>query len=148
MLSSSVISNYLQLHRLQPTRLLCPWNFPGKNTGVGCHFLFQGIFPTQGSTRISCISCTGRQILYHCTTWQAQTVLYLSSSNFLGFPGGSVSKESACNAGDLSSIHGLGRYPGRGGGQPTPVFLPRESPWTEKPGRLQSMGPQRVRHDE
>ena len=29
-------------------RLLCPWNFPAKNTGVGCHFLLQGIFPTQG----------------------------------------------------------------------------------------------------
>ena len=28
--------------------LLCPWDFPGKNTGVGCHFLFQGIFLTQG----------------------------------------------------------------------------------------------------
>ena len=28
-------------------RLLCPWNSPYKNTGVGCHFLFQGIFPTQ-----------------------------------------------------------------------------------------------------
>ena len=34
---------------LQPARLLCPWDFPGKNTGVGCHFLFQGIFPTRGS---------------------------------------------------------------------------------------------------
>ena len=32
--------------RLQPARLLCPWDFPGKNTGVGCHFLLQGIFPT------------------------------------------------------------------------------------------------------
>ena len=31
-----------------PTRLLCPWDFPGKNTGVGCCFLLQGIFPTQG----------------------------------------------------------------------------------------------------
>ena len=30
-------------------RLLCPRNFPGKNTGVGCRFLLQGIFPTQGS---------------------------------------------------------------------------------------------------
>ena len=29
--------------------LFCPWDFPGKNTGVGCHFLFQGIFVTQGS---------------------------------------------------------------------------------------------------
>ena len=30
-------------------RLLCPWDFPGENTGAGCHFLLQGIFPTQGS---------------------------------------------------------------------------------------------------
>ena len=30
-------------------RFLCPWNFPGKRTGVGCHFLLQGVFPTQGS---------------------------------------------------------------------------------------------------
>ena len=32
---------------------LCPWNFPGKNTGVLCHFLLQGIFPTQGSDLVS-----------------------------------------------------------------------------------------------
>ena len=32
---------------------LCPWDFPGKNTGVGCHFLLQGFFPTQGSTLFS-----------------------------------------------------------------------------------------------
>src|SRR5574337_44455 len=32
-----------------PARFLCPWDFSGKNTGVGCHFLFQGIFPTQRS---------------------------------------------------------------------------------------------------
>ena len=47
------------------TRLLCPWNFPDKNTGVGCHFLFQWIFPTQGSNLHLFISCIGRQILYH-----------------------------------------------------------------------------------
>ena len=35
-------------HGLQPTRLLCPQNSPDKTTGVGCHFLLQGIFPTQG----------------------------------------------------------------------------------------------------
>ena len=39
----------LQPHRLQLARLLCPRDFPGKNTGVGCHFLLQGIFPNQGS---------------------------------------------------------------------------------------------------
>ena len=36
-------------HALYPTSFLCPWNFPGKNTGVGCHFLLQGLFLTQGS---------------------------------------------------------------------------------------------------
>ena len=36
---------------LQPTRLLCPWNFSGKNTGMGCRFLPQWIFLTQGCTK-------------------------------------------------------------------------------------------------
>ena len=39
----------LQPHGLQPTRLLHPWDFPGKNTGVGCHFLLQVIFKAQES---------------------------------------------------------------------------------------------------
>ena len=39
----------LWLHRRPPARLLCPWDFPGKNTGVGCHTFLQGIFLTQGS---------------------------------------------------------------------------------------------------
>ena len=47
--SCSVMSNSLQPHGLQPARFLCPWDFPGKNTEVGCQFLLQGIFPTQGS---------------------------------------------------------------------------------------------------
>ena len=38
----------LQHHGLLPARLLCPWDSPGKNTGVGCHFLLQGNFSTQG----------------------------------------------------------------------------------------------------
>ena len=51
----------LRPHGLLPTRLLCPWDFPGKDTGVGCHFLLQGIFPTQGSNP-GLLHC--RQILY------------------------------------------------------------------------------------
>ena len=47
-LSHSVVSLSLWPYGLQPTRLLCPWNFPGKNTGVLCYFLLQGVFPTQG----------------------------------------------------------------------------------------------------
>ena len=48
-LCRSVVSDSLQPHRLQPARLLCPWDFLGHSTGVDCHFLLQGIFPTQGS---------------------------------------------------------------------------------------------------
>ena len=43
-------------------RLLCPWNFPGKNTSLGCHSFLQGIFPTQGSN-LGLLHC--RQVLYH-----------------------------------------------------------------------------------
>ena len=49
MLSSFSHACSLQSHRLWPAKLLCPGDSPGKNTGVGCHFILQGIFPTQGS---------------------------------------------------------------------------------------------------
>ena len=44
----SVLSDSLRHCGLKPARLLYPWNFPDKNTGVGFHFLLQGTFPTQG----------------------------------------------------------------------------------------------------
>ena len=59
--SHSVMSNSLQTSGLKPTSLLCPWDSPGKNTGVGGHSLLQGIFPTQGLNR-GLLHC--RQILY------------------------------------------------------------------------------------
>ena len=43
------MSDSLATHGLEPSRLLCPWDFPGKSTGVVCQFLLQGIFLTQGS---------------------------------------------------------------------------------------------------
>ena len=61
-LGHSGMSNSLWPHALQPFRLLCPWDSPGKDTGVGCHALLQGIFPTQGSNP-GLPHC--RQILYH-----------------------------------------------------------------------------------
>ena len=51
----SVVSDSLQPQGLQPARLLCPWDSPGKNTGVGCHFLLQGIFLTLVSN--PCLLC-------------------------------------------------------------------------------------------
>jgi len=58
---ASVMSDSLWPCGPLPTRVLCPWDSPGKNTGVGCHALLQGIFLTQGSN--PCLSC-----LLH---WQA-----------------------------------------------------------------------------
>ena len=49
-------------HGLQPVRLLCPWDFPGKNTGVGCHFFSRGSSQPKDQTHTSSI---GRWILYH-----------------------------------------------------------------------------------
>ena len=65
MRAHSVVSDYLRPQGLGADRLLCPWNFPGKNTGAGCHFLLQGIFPTQGWIPHLLDLLHGRQILYH-----------------------------------------------------------------------------------
>ena len=48
-LVSQLCLTLLQPHGLYASSFLCPWNLPGKTTGVGCHFLLQGIFPSQGS---------------------------------------------------------------------------------------------------
>ena len=58
--SHSVLFDSLRPHRLQPTRLLCPWNSPSKNTEVSSHCL-QNIFMTQG-LNLGLLRC--RQILY------------------------------------------------------------------------------------
>ena len=56
-LSRSVMSDSLWLYGLGPARLLCQWDFPGKNTRVGCHVFLQGIFPTQGCSPNSHLLC-------------------------------------------------------------------------------------------
>ena len=79
--SYSVGSDPLQFHGLQPTRLLCPWNSPGKNTGVGSHSLLQGIFLTQG-LNVGLPHC--RQILYHLSNQGSpQTKRQKSNVSFL-----------------------------------------------------------------
>ena len=74
----------LRPHGLQPARLLCPWDSPGKNTGVDCHFLLQGIFSTQG-LNLGLPHC--RQILYQLSCQgspKEKPILHLSPhQNFL-----------------------------------------------------------------
>ena len=69
MLRCSVVSNCLRLHGLQPTSLLFPRDFPGKNTTVRCRFLLQGNFPTQESN-LGLLH--GRQILYQLSQQETQ----------------------------------------------------------------------------
>ena len=64
-LVTKLCQTILQSYGLQPARLLCPWDFPSKNTGVGCHLLLHRIFLTQGLNLCLLCSCDGRQILYH-----------------------------------------------------------------------------------
>ena len=64
----------------------------------------------------------------------------------MGFPCGSDSKESVCNAGDPGSVLGLGRSPGEGFGNPL-QYSCLQNCMNKEPGRPQSIGSQRVRHD-
>ena len=68
----------------------------------------------------------------------------------MGFPGGASGKGPACQCGRHKGCRFdpcIRKIPWRRAWQLTPVFLPEESPWTEEPGGLQSIGSQRVRHD-
>ena len=93
-ITCSVKSNSLWPHGLQPTRLLFPWNSPGKNTGVGSQSLLPGIFPTQRSNPGLCI--TGRFFtiwatrevvskfqLYNTVLTTIVTMLYLRPSDII-----------------------------------------------------------------
>ena len=71
--SCSLLPESWQPYGLQPANLLCPWHSPGKNTGVGCRFLLQGIFPTQG-LNWGLLHC--RQIFY--TSQRKCISLYIS----------------------------------------------------------------------
>ena len=151
------MSDSVRPHRWQPTRLCHAWDSPGKNTGVGCHFLLQCMkVKSESEVAQSCLTlsdpmdCSLPGSSVHGISRQeySRGVPLLSphevlSSCYCDFPGG---KESACNAGAPGSIPGLGRSSGEE--KATHSSIPAwKIPWTEEPGRLQSMGSLRVRHD-
>ena len=65
----SVVSDSLRPHELEPARLLCPWDSPGKITGVGAISSSRGSSPPRDHAHIPCVPYTGRQTLYHGATW-------------------------------------------------------------------------------
>ena len=78
--------NSLWCHGLQPTRFLCPWDFPGKDTGVVCHFLLQGIFPTQPGS----LHCTADRFFTNWATREAQRSLKSTCIPWMDFPSTSL----------------------------------------------------------
>ena len=65
------LSQTLRHSGLQPPRLLCPWGSPGKNAGVGCHYLLQGIFQMQGSNLSLLTSPSlSAEFFTNSTTWE------------------------------------------------------------------------------
>ena len=135
-----VVSDSLPPHGPLPIRLLCPWNSPGKNTGVGCHFLLQGIFPAQGSNP-GLPHC--RQTLYSLshqvffTNWEGAPKWDFLTHFFWG------KKVHTNKQWKLILFFFLRRLT-----QWTWVWVNSGSWWwTGKPGVLQFMGSQRVGHD-
>ena len=116
--------------------LLCPWDFPSKNTRVGCHFLLQEIFLAQGSNlHLLC----GMWFLYHWTTWEAMfsaTLLWLSLNTFNSI--------LICKWSEKCVLVSSDREKAMATHSST---LAWKIPWMEEPGRLQSMGSLRVGHD-
>ena len=73
----SLVQLFVNTWTVDP-RLLCPWDFPDENNGVGCHFLLQGIFLTQGSN-VGLLH--GRHILY-CLSHQGSPDRYFNIISF------------------------------------------------------------------
>ena len=118
----------MQPHRRQPTRLLRPWDYPGKNAGVGCHLLLQCMkVKSESEVTQSCppahnpmdCSLPGSSIpgIFQARVLEWGAIAF-SVSLSLGLPDSSVGKESTCSTGDPILIPGLGRSAGEGIGYP------------------------------
>ena len=126
--------------------MLSPWDSPGKNSGVDFYVFLQRISLTQGLNL--CLFC-----LLH---WHSGSLLLVPPGfqNLIkarqfpqrhwGFPGGSDSKESACNAGNWVQLLGHEDTPEKQMATLSNI-LASEIPWTDEPGRL--LGLQRVEHN-
>ena len=120
------MSDSVRPHRRQPTRLPRPWDSPGKNTGVGCHFLLQ-CMQVKSKSEVA-QSCPTLRDPVDCSLpgssvrgfFQARVLEWgaIAFSNIhttmhkMGVPGGSVVKNLPANAGDAASTSGVGRSPG------------------------------------
>ena len=123
------MSDSLLPYGLQSTRLLCPWDSPGKNTGVGCQAPLRGIFPTQGSN-LYLLSLLHWPVSSLRLVPLGKPILYIVVCICRASPVALVVKNLPASAGD-SREHGfdpwVGKVPWRRAWQPTSVFLSGES---------------------
>ena len=99
------VHDSLRPHRPSPARLLCPWDSPGKNTGVGCHALLQGILPTQGQSRWLLPSALADGFFTNNATWEAppspHQTLYSRPSY------SDPNQQKGCFQGDCTHLDGM-----------------------------------------
>ena len=117
-MSSSVWS-----HGLQPARLLCPWDSPGRNTGVGCHALLQGIF-THPGMELSCLPALAGGFFTTSTIWEARVNTYnILKISVSGTPHSSCREHGL--VGELKIPHASLCHTPKGGiNFPTTIFRP------------------------
>ena len=147
-------------HGLQPTRLICPWDSPGKNTGVDCQFFLQGIFPTQGwnlhllhwqvdslplshqgNSNYHTIALISQASKVKLNILQARFQQYMNRELpdvQAGFRKGRGTRDQIANICWIITEKAMA---------PHSSTLAWKIPWTDEPGRLQSVGSLKVRHD-
>jgi len=104
----------------------------------GCCFLLQGHLSNSGMEHISCASCIGTQILYHCTIWKAQ--FFFLREWIIIFRNFKVRKKVFCIFLCIYHIFSPLHLLVDKAMAPHSSTLAWKIPWTEEPGRLQSMG--------
>ena len=104
-------------HGLQPTRLLRPWDFPGKNIGVGCHFLLHT--KALGGTKNNCVY-----------SWLGQIMdkIQKDQKPQLPFPNSQEQEQGTVRVGSTLGSERCTHHPKEGGKPPTPALWPH--PWT------------------
>ena len=155
------MSDSVRPHRRQPTRLPRPWDSPGKNTGMGCHFLLQckkvksesevaQSCPTLSDLMDSSLPGSSVHGIFQARVleWGAIAFSEGSSNNIINWCYQEVKsfrvKKLAANAGAAGSTPVSGRYPGEGVVTCCSILAWR-IPWTEEPRRYSPWG-RRVRH--
>ena len=150
------MSDSVRPHRRQPTRLPRPWDFPGKNTGVGCHFLLQCVRVKSESEVVqSCLTLSDPMdcSLSGSSSTLKNDVLTLKRTHIVLQPfinGASLVAQMVKNLPAMKEtwVRSLGwEDPLEKGVATHSGILAWRIPWTEEPGWLQSKGLQRIKRD-